>query len=354
MLPLVLCAAVALAAAEAPPRVIGVKTYKLDRPLDGVFREWRALGINTVFASVELNRTAEFRRLATENGIKRFVILPVFYDPDALKADPGLHAVTARGERAVDDWVTFACPSREDFRKRKIASILDLVREADPDGLSLDFIRHFVFWEMVYPDRKPESLPRTCFDDHCRRRFEKDTGIRVPQRLQRPADVAGWIDSHHRERFTQWRSDLITSFVAETVTEARRIKPGIRINLHAVPWRRTDFEGAIRTVAGQDFPALSAHLDFLSPMTYAHMVKREPSWVHAVVEDLAAQSRAPILPSIQVEKTYLETPLSAAEFAESLREALRPPSAGVVFWSWEALERAPEKKALIPTVLSPR
>ena len=65
---------------------------------------------------------------------RRFVILPIFYDPDALKADPALHAITADGERAVEEWVEFVCPSRAAFRRRKIEYVKRLLREADPDG----------------------------------------------------------------------------------------------------------------------------------------------------------------------------------------------------------------------------
>jgi hypothetical protein len=37
--------------------------------------------------------------------------------------------------------------------------------------------------------------------------------------------------------------------------------------------------------------------------------------------------------------------------SRSIREALRPPSGGVVFWSWQALEDEPEKKAALKAAL---
>lgn len=52
-------------------------------------------------------------------------------------------------------------------------------------------------------------------------------------------------------------------------------------------------------------------------------------------------------------KAYLETPVTVDEFSRSIRVALRPPSAGVVFWSWQALEDEPEKKAALETALGP-
>ena len=48
--------------------------------------------------------------------------------------------------------------------------------------------------------------------------------------------------------------------IAETV---RDVDPDILVNLHIVPWRRDDFDGAITRVAGQDSLALSEIADYL-------------------------------------------------------------------------------------------
>ncbi len=72
----------------------------------------------------------------------------------------------------------------------------------------------------------------------------------------------------------------------------------------AVPWRRDDYAGAIRTVAGQDFAALSMLADYLSPMCYSFMLRRPPEWIHSVVEELGASSTAKIVPSNQVREYY--------------------------------------------------
>jgi hypothetical protein len=329
------------------PPMVGVKIYETKRPARDLFQEWRELGINTVFASVALNRDPGFREEARRAGIARFVILPIFFDPDALEADPDLYAITAEGNRAVDEWVEFVCPSREAFRRRKVEFIKEVLKDADPEGLSLDFIRHFVFWEKVYPDRDPASLPRACFDRSCLEAFQKATGVVLPAGLETPRQAAAYLTTRHRDAWLGWRCELVTSMVRQVALEARSLKSGVQINVHLVPWRRDDFAGALHGIAGQDLAGISAHADYISPMTYAHMLKRPPSWVHSVVADVAAQTKRPVVPSIQVGKAYLETPLSNDEFAEALRQALAPPSGGVVFWSWQALEDEPEKKAVL-------
>lgn len=327
--------------------IVGVKIYEYTAPLPPLFDEWQSLGVNTIFASVALNSNAEFQTLAQRHGMPRFVVFPTFYDADALKQDPNLYAITDRGEKAADDWVTFVCPSREAFRQRKIEEMRRLVSTIDPDGMSIDFIRHFVFWEKVFPDRTLDSFANTCFDESCLRRFQADTGVTIPSSFTTPPGAAAWIKANHLETWTRWKTGLVTSLVKDLAEAARQVKPGVRINLHAVPWRQHDFGGAVRIVAGQDLSAMSAYADYVSPMTYHHMVKQDPTWVHSVVQDIAGRVSRPVLPSIQVGTAYRTEPLPVEEFSAALTEALKPPSVGVVFWSWPAFEKEPEKKKVL-------
>ncbi len=118
-----------------------------------------------VFASVELSTREEFRALANTHDIRLFLILPTFFNPEALDADSSLYAITDRGERAVEEWVQFVCPSRQGYRRQYIERIKQLLTDLDPDGLSIDFIRHFVFWEKIYlgafRGRRPLSSDRS-------------------------------------------------------------------------------------------------------------------------------------------------------------------------------------------------
>jgi hypothetical protein len=332
-------------------RIVGVKIYEYEGSLPVLFSEWRKLGINTVFVSESLASRDEFRLLAKTMDIAFFIIFPVFYDPESLEKAPDLYAITEWGEKAKEEWVTFVCPSREDFRKKKIELAKDLVKKLDPDGLSIDFIRHFVFWEKVYPGRSLQSLVNTCFDASCVRKFQQDAKIAIPDSADTAQDVYAWIRQNCLSEWTQWKCGLITSMIDEIAREVREINPRILINVHAVPWRQKDFGGAIKIVAGQDFTRIAPIVDFLSPMTYAHMVKREPAWIHSVVNDIQSQAECPILPSIQVKEAYLEDRLTVREFRSSLAEALKPPSQGVIFWSWEALNAEPEKKDVIAELI---
>jgi hypothetical protein len=150
----------------------------------------------------------------------------------------------------------------------------------------------------------------------------------------------------------RYKVQIITSMAEEIAETVRDVDPDILVNLHIVPWRRDDFDGAITRVAGQDSLALSEIADYLSPMAYSFMLERPPDWVASVVEDLANGSDCPVLPSIQVSPAYRQgETFSAADFEAALRAALEPPSAGVVFWSWDHIQADPERAEIIRRVV---
>jgi len=175
-----------------------------------------------------------------------------------------------------------------------------------------------------------------------------------PSTVQTPAQAAAWIEAKHLEAWTRWKCQVISSMVEDVAGRVRKARPGLQVNLHAVPWRRDDFGGALRKVVAQDVPTLSRMTDLVSPMCYSAMLRREPAWIASVVKDFAAQSSSPVLPSVQVKEYYPgDRTLDAAEFEACLRAALEPPSAGVVFWSWDLIEKAPENRRVIKRLLNP-
>jgi len=332
---------------DLPKRVIGVKIYEYSGDLQELIGQWRQIGINTAFVGASLAAKRDFMAAARQHGIKTFVIFPVFFNPEALAAQPDLWAITADGKKAEKEWVKFVCPSRSDYRARRLEDLRRLLDESNPDGLSIDFIRFFTFWEKVWPETGPDAGENTCFCPACLRIFQEHAKVSLPAELKSPREQSGWILRNHLQEWVAWKCWTVTETLRAIAGEARRRRPEILLNVHLVPWREKDFRGAIRAVAGQDAAVLGDLVDYVSPMAYAHMVKQPPAWVHSLVEELAGRTSRPILPSIQVAEAYRTERLSAAEFEKSLEAALAPPSRGVVFWNWDSLEKDPEKKALV-------
>ncbi len=337
---------------EQEEQIIGVKIYEHSGPYDQLFASWNTMGINTGFCSEDLISDQAFMKEAREKGISTFVIFPVFFNPEAIAESPEIAAINQDGNPAAEEWVEFVCPSREDYRHQVVEHARQIVREHKPDGISIDFIRHFVYWEKVYPERNPATLPLSCFDSLCLSHFQAVTEISVPDSFNTVPEKADWILKNQEEAWIAWRCQLITSMVAQITVAVREEKPDILVNIHLVPWARDDFDGAIERVAGQDVGDLSKLSDYLSPMTYAHMVKQSPSWIHHIVEEVYMHSGGTVIPSVQVGKAYLDNEYSLEEFRETLEAALQPPSSGVVLWSWERLMAEPEKADLFKDIVT--
>ena len=317
-----------------PEKIIGIKIYEYNKDFNPLVAKWKDMGINTAFISKELAANTEFRQLLKENNIGVYIIFPVFYDPDRLKDDSTLYAITDKGRIAKDDWVEFACPSRLSYRNQKISEAADLVRSLKPDGLSIDFIRQFVFWEMIYPDRTAGSIDMACFCDSCVHNFCVLKNITLPDTCISVRQRAAYILNSHAADWNDYRCDLIASMAMDLAVTARSIMPGIKINIHAVPWRDEDFGGANIRIAAQDLKKMAPYADYISPMCYSQMLRRDAGWIESVVRDMDKKAPGMILPSIQVYPYYIDDPFTPEDFRNCCSAALKPPSQGVVFFSW--------------------
>jgi hypothetical protein len=329
-----------------PEKIIGIKIYEYDKDFNQLVEKWKEMGINTAFVSKELAGNTDFRQILKANNINVYIIFPVFYDPELLKDDSTLYAITDKGRIAKDDWVEFVCPSRTAYRKNKIDEAADLVRKLQPDGLSIDFIRQFVFWEMVYPDRPAESIDMACFCDSCIGSYCRKNNITLPDTCATTAQKAAFILNSHSDSWNDYRCDLIASMTKEITGKVHIIKPDVKINVHAVPWRDTDFDGANIRIAGQDLIKIAPYTDYISPMCYSQMLKRDAGWITSVVAEMDSKAPGKILPSIQVYPYYIDGSFTVEDFRRCVEAALRAPSQGVVFFSWPLFEKDPERMNL--------
>ena len=320
-------------------KIVGIKIYEYNRDFNTLVDKWKQMGINTAFVSTKLAADPVFRKILKENNIRVYIIFPVFYNPELLQLDSTLFAITDKGRKAKADWVEFVCPSRTSYRTMKISEMVELVRKLEPDGLSIDFIRQFVFWEMIYPGRTAKSIDMACFCDSCVGSFCKQKNIILPDTCVSVVQKSAYILNHYSEGWNDFRCDLIASMVKQLADKARSINPGIKINLHAVPWRDGDFGGANIRVAAQDLKRIEPYVDYISPMCYSQMLRRDASWISSVVTEMDKKAPGKILPSIQVYPYYIDDPFTPENFRECVSAALMTPSRGVVFFSWPLFEK---------------
>ena len=287
------------AGSAAPPAaagkmLVGVKLYEYKGDFAPLFTAWREMGINTAFVSVDLAGTPAFMESARKQGVAVYIIMPVFYNPEALAQDPGLYAVTGYGRPAKLDWVEFVCPRRPEYRTPAPGLYPPPDPRLPPRRPQHRFHPPFRLLGNGLPRRQAGSAAEHLFLPCIAwGRFKTSAGCVSPLACRTPRAKAEWILKNHPAAWTKWKQANITSMVRDIAAAARRENPGIKLNLHLVPWRRDDFNGAMRTVVGQDIAALGRLVDYLSPMCYAHMVKRTPDWIRSVVRDVQRPGRQP-------------------------------------------------------------
>lgn len=332
-------------------QIIGIKIYDYKGDYNHLASQWSRMGINTAFVSTNMATDKEFRQILKKINIKVFIIFPVFLNPEILRNDTTLFAITNTGQKARDEWVEFVCPSHFVYRKALTDNLRELIRTLDPDGISIDFIRQFVYWEKIYPDRDYKTIERACYCDSCLAGFSKKYLIKIPDSCKTTSEKAQWIEKDYSIQWDKYRCDLITSMVKELSETGRETKKGLLVNVHLVPWRESDFGSASVRVAAQDLKSIVQYTDFVSPMCYSQMIDRDPKWISDVVKDMDNRAKGLVLPSIQVYPYYISKSLTAEEFKLCIKEALKPPSRGVVFFSWPLFQKDSSRMTIVKEVL---
>lgn len=326
-------------------RIFGIKTYTQPEDYKNTVKQWKDLGINSLYTPASAVALEDYRRELQAAGIDYFLITPVFYGPEALKTDASLFAISANEEIARRDWVEFVCPFKAEYLDQLQEEIVKTIEELQPAGLSLDFMRHFVFWEMIKPEDSIKDMPNTCFCPDCVSGFHAWTGIHMPEAPSDTKKTARWILDRYEEEWTEWKCRLISDAIHHITESALAINPDLKFNLHLVPWKHEDYDNAIQRIAGQNIASLEKYATSLSPMTYNHMLYRDNEWIHGIVKSYNTEK--PVIPAVQVGKCYRDEDISLEDFTRAVESALQPPSAGVIFWSWDYLLKEPEKIEVI-------
>jgi hypothetical protein len=291
------------------------------------FNFFKDVGINVLFG---FNIVPEFREYLKKNGILFFLNFSVFHAPQEVEKYPNLLPVDSEGvKEPLDTWQKIVCPSHDDFNLSQIQKIREQVKQIDPDGLSLDFIRYPVYWEKIELKFKLEDMRKFCFCDMCINKFQSQESVLIPAKLKSTKDKSDWILKNCPDVWNDWRCRVIANTIMEISMAAKSIKSNIVIDVHTIPWRQEDFDGAIKSVVGQDFEMFAQYVDVFSPMCYHTMLRRDPEWIHSVVSQMHTLTNKPIWPCIQGQQIYDEPRITTDEFKAAILQALKPPSSGI-------------------------
>ncbi len=241
-----------------------------------------------------------------------------------------------------DDWYVPVCPNHPQVRMQHLAAITKLLEDHGHElaGLWLDFIRFPVRWEVKQP-----QLRQLCFCKHCLNLFLHVE--REHYTAHETQAIARLILHERQEEWVAWKCARIVQFVQAVRMQIPVRNLPLRLGMFSLPWQRTDYAGAIRTVAGQDLGLLAEHVDIISPMVYHKLCYRSATWIEEVIHDVLDWTQRPVLPIIQ--SLDLPDVMTAAQLDAALTHATRASGDGVMIFTLDPLLVAKEKSAVVCT-----
>jgi hypothetical protein len=312
-------------------KIKGIYLFNSGVDVDRFFNYCEDAGINFIFTVAYFYGNAVFLKIAKDKGIEVCLNFPVYFDKDYLERNPEYYSIDSRGNKAINDWLHFACPSQPQFLEYQKERLRKLVEYNHPAVICFDFIRFYVFWEKIYPETKTNEITDGCYCEKCKHNFQICSGILAMDKTPQ------WIKENALKEWADWKCNIITKTVMDLANIVKQNGKDIAIALNIVPWRENDFNGAIRSVAGQDIQQLKKHVDIFIPMTYSHMLKNKPNWIHDVVSDIHVKTGKQVIACIEIEKTHIDKEISGDEFMDMLQFGNLKPSNGIILFHYNCI-----------------
>ena len=292
-----------------------------------ISRYLKKCGINAV-VHVPLNNL--IINQLRKNGIKVYAELSMFSGNHYWDGHPESRPVLSDGNLAeTDGWYAGICPSQQWLINQKIKEAENIAKEYPIDGLWLDFMRWPTRWEAKMP-----KIQHTCFCKSCLKRFQDETGIRIPEELESTKEISQWIYTTHSESWYKWRSDVIVDTVKKIRNAVTKYRKNAIIGIFLVPWKEEDFDNAIYKAIGQDIKKLSKVIDVFSPMSYHLLCYRDTGWIISLTQWIKLKTDKQVWPIVQA--TDEPEKMSAEEYEKALKAGLAGGSAGVMTLTAEA------------------
>lgn len=178
--------------------------------------------------------------------------LPQSYPGPILEAHPDWANYDHRGEPIpLGQNKPFLDPANPAVRSYLLRLYEEIVTQYDVDGLQLDYIR--------YPFQDPSARRSYGYGTASRQRFQQITGV-DPVTIS-PSDRALW------ERWTEFRTEQVNSFVADVAAQMRSLRPDIVLSAAVFPM--SEHERLQKLQQHWEVWAREGDVDMIVPMSYA-------------------------------------------------------------------------------------
>lgn len=276
-----------------------------------------------------------------ERHIQLLADLSVFVGESLREAYPDSVPIDAEGvpyDR--DGWYVPVCPNHPQVRAQQLETVRALLEQhgAGIAGLWLDFIRFPVRWEGANPDLRP-----LCFCTNCLNHFlQADREDYSPAERRTHAET---ILQHRYNEWVDWKCSRIHQFIRDVRHLIAQQQDEILLGMFSLPWRRTDWDGAIRHTAGQDLGRFAEYIDIFSPMVYHQLCRQPVTWISEVIRDVSDWTQKPVLPVIQ----SMDRPesMQPEDLDAALTHAMASPGMGAMVFTLAPLLASEEKAGVV-------
>lgn len=276
-----------------------------------------------------------------ENHIKIWLNFPVFFDEEYLKQHPEAYSITSKGNKATHSWLHMVCPSNKSFLEKKKNDFRGLLERVNPDYISYDFIRFFVFWEEVDIEGSPEKIEHGCYCPVCRGSFSEYTGER---RLLSRGEM---LLPERREQLGLWKSSVIEETVKSLNEISRSVAKNTSVYSKIVPWKDSDLQGAIQWITGQRVNGLKDLCDGLVPMAFTQILGQDVEWKKEMLDYIEEKAGKRVSSCIQFEPLIRKGEISEETLEKEIQMAAENRREGLVYFHYEQIMDHTGKQSLL-------
>jgi hypothetical protein len=301
-------------------------------------------GINAVWVGSDALNSTRIEPLKRQ-GVKVFAEFNTMHDASYLDDHPDARPVGSDGQPCPppDGWQG-VCPTHPGYRAARMGAFRRALADHAIDGIWLDYHHAHASWEQAAP-----KLPETCFCNRCLDRFERETGLDLPEGST--SDRARRLLGPLKEQWVAWRCAIFTDWVRQFRALRDETRPSALLGTFHCPWSEDDFGGALRQKLAIDLKAQAAYLDVLSPMPYHARFGHpdDPAWISRQVRWLGRYlglegkpgERLKIWPIVQL--SDWGEPVPATQVSAVVDHGTRPPATGVTVFNWGSLHQELDK-----------
>lgn len=213
------------------------------------------------------------------------------------------------------------CPQDSKVQKRITTDIEEAITNYQIDGLWLDGVRFGVDW--------PQGEKGLSTIHYCQKCDET------------------WKKSKVNDQ-ARWKCQFIYDWVLKAKEMRDKQNSRLPLGIFAVPWKKDRYNGAILTLLGQDITMLADLVDVFTPMIYHRMIGEPVSYIHEIVKYTHDLTDKLVLPILQVKDMpdWLDDKLTDEELKLATKEAFKPPSSGVSFFTWDQAEKTSKDRVI--------